>query len=108
MITKERFIKTLRELKQLETDIENVHKALKQLDPDFGGFYLSRVSTLIIDLLQASMDDKYEWISYFIYELNWGKTYHKKSISDKDGNNIKLKNVGDLYNYLINKPIFDK
>jgi len=100
MLSKEKFIKAILELRSIEEDIESVHKALQKLDPDFGGFYLSRVNTLIVQLLQDSMDDKYENISYWIYELNYGKTWHKGCIIDKNKKDIKLKTAEDLYKYI--------
>ena len=101
MLTKEQFIKSLTELKQLEEDIEKVHLALRKLDPDFGGFYICRLSTLVVDLLQSSMNDKVEDISYFIYELDYGKKWKKGTYTDKDKKDIKLKTMEDLYNLLI-------
>ena len=101
MLTKEQFIKSIIELKQIEEDLEDVHQALQKLDPDFGGFYLSRVSTLVIDLLQSAMNDESEDISYFIYELDWGGKWKKGAYTDKDKKDIKLKTIEDLYNLLI-------
>lgn len=101
MITKERFIITLTELKQLDEDIEGVHKALKKLDSDFGGFYIGRLSTLIIGLLEASTNDTDSFLSYWIYELDWGKKWKKGTVTSKEGKDIKLKTMDDLYNYII-------
>jgi hypothetical protein len=101
MLTKEKFIRALTELKSLEEDIDNVHVALQKLDPDFGGFYLSRVSTLIVNLLKDAMNDKYDYIDYFIYELEYGKKWKKGMITDKNKKDIKLQTAEDLYNYII-------
>lgn len=100
-ITKEYFIKTMQELQSLEKDIENVDKALKKLDPDFGGFYISRCTNLILDILKVAMNDKYEWIDYYIFELDWGSKWHPGTVTENKGKkDIKLKTLEDLYNYI--------
>jgi len=101
MLSKPKFLKFITELQSLESDIEDVHKSLQKLDPDFGGFYLSRVNTLIVQLLQESMNDKEEWISYWIYELEFGSKWRKGTITDKNKKDIKLQTAEDLYSYLI-------
>lgn len=54
----------------------------------------------IISLLQFIFDDKERWISYWICELDFGSKYQDGMIQDKDGNNIQLKTVDDLYDLL--------
>jgi len=100
-LTKKRFINYITTLKLIESDLHKVHIAFKKLDPDFGGFYLSRFSTLIIKVLQDAMQDKYDYINYFIYELDYGKKWKKGMITRKNGEDVKLKTPEDLYNYLI-------
>ena len=39
-------------------------------------------------------------IQYFVYELNWGKTWQRGCFTDANGNDIKLETAGDLYDYL--------
>ena len=101
MITKERFIKTMQDLKVLEDDIRDVDIALKKLDPDFGGFYISRCLTLTLDLLKAAMNDEYDYIGYYIFEIDWGKKWKPGTITENNGKkDIKLKTLEDLYNYI--------
>lgn len=103
MLTKEKFIKMINEFKVLEEDIKNVHIALQKLDPDFGGFYLSRVNTLIVNLFKEAMNDKYDYINYFIYELEYGKKWKKGMIIEENKKkDIKLQTSGDLYDYIVN------
>jgi len=99
-MNKETFIKLMTNYKELDIDINNVNIAMRKLDPDFGGFCISRVATAILEVLQAALDDKGDWISYYIYDLEWGTKYKKGCIKEKDGKNIPLKTLGDLYNLL--------
>lgn len=56
-----------------------------------------------IDLIGFIMEDKGDWISYWIYELEYGKKYFDGCISYENGENIKLETVEDLYNFLVEK-----
>ena len=101
MLSKEKFIKAIKELEKFEKDIHAVHEAFKKLDPDFGGFYFSRANTLIGEILKDVMNDEYDNIDYFIYELDYGKKWHKGTITARNGKDIKMQTPEDLYNYLV-------
>lgn len=105
-ITLEQFTKLMVEFKQLLEDEREVHVALQKLSPDFGGFYLSRYSELFLEMLKLLTDDgESDWIGYYIYELEWGKKYHKGCITDKNKKDIPLKTIKDLYNIINNKEV---
>lgn len=53
----------------------------------------------IIDLLALHFEDESEWISYWIYELNFGKDYHDGAVT-MDDEIVKMATVEDLYNVL--------
>ena len=97
MLSKDHFITTINELHEIENDIDNAHTALQKLDPDFGGLYLSRVTSLVVQTLKRSMDDIADWISYFIYELDYGKKWKSGMVVSGKGKDIKLKTAEDLY-----------
>ena len=97
---KEAFLKVMKEYKQLIDDIDNVHNAMKKLDPDFGGFCISRLENFCSKLIKHSFDDKFDWISYYMYDLEWGKKYKKGTIIGDNGKIIPLKTLEDLYNLL--------
>jgi len=105
MISKKEFTKKIKQYIKLNKDIENVDIAMRKLSPDFGGFYLDTVHELIIDTLQLAMNDKYEWISYWVYELEYGKKANKETVQDKDNKNIPIKTISDLYNMIINEDV---
>ena len=97
------FIKTLKQFKQVEDDVQGVHDAMKKLSPDFGGFYIDGYSEIILNLLEELINDESGWIGYFIYDLEWGKKYHTGCVKSKEGKNLRLKTVSDLYNIIIKK-----
>lgn len=57
--------------------------------------------TDILSLLEFIFNDKEEWISYWIYELDWGKEYEDGSILNKNGSVIKLETEKELYDFLL-------
>ena len=56
---------------------------------------------IIIELIEKVFNDYDEWISYWCYELNFGDEYKDGMITDKNGNNVPLKTVDDLWKIII-------
>ncbi len=116
MISQEKFVDYMEQLKEIVHLEENLDKALKELSPDFGGFHNEKASSLIINLLKDLMDDRQEvyaiegtwsqkdWsdIEYFIYDMNWGKDCRKYPIIEENGKKIYLKNEYELYDFICN------
>lgn len=63
---------------------------------------------IIVELIEKVFNDYDEWISYWCYELDFGNKYKDGMIKDKDGNNISLKTVNDLWNIIIDNYDFEK
>ena len=105
MFTRKQFIKYMKEYKQLDKDIDGMDDAMKKISPDFGGFHLGRVNTMVVDLLRETMEDTSEWIEYFIYDIEWGKNAKKGTVTDKNGKDIPIKTLSNLYDIIINKDI---
>lgn len=102
---KKTFIKLMTDFLFLLEDTELVHKSLKKLDPDWGGLFLTRHETLIVTLFEQAMGDTSQWIGYWLYELEQGKKWHKKCVTDKNGKDVKLKTLNDLWDIIKNKNI---
>lgn len=93
----EEMINEIIELEKLEKDIDT---AMKKLSPDFMGFSLIRPMSALVKLLSYSMSDTNEWISYWLYELDFGRKAVKNTVTDKKGKNIPLKTISNLYDIL--------
>ena len=63
-------------------------------------FYFPTGADNIIELLSILMDDKYELIDYWIYELEFGARAKEADCKDKDGNIIPLDTIEDLWDLL--------
>ena len=51
-------------------------------------------------MLKELVNDEYDYISYFMWELDFGKDYTDGTITEADGTIIKLENASDLYNLI--------
>lgn len=90
----------MEQYKELVDIEEKIDSTFKLLCEDFNNFSLDKHSTLILEMLRDLMDDKYECIEYYIYELDWGKN-GKDCITDQEKNiNYSLTNYDELYEYI--------
>ena len=101
-LTKEEFVKIIEEFVSLKNDEYAVHEALKKFDPDFGFFSLSRYETLLVRILESALNDKSQWISWWIYEKECGKR-KKMTVSDKKGKALPSRTPGDIWELIKRK-----
>lgn len=101
-LTKEEFIRRINNIEEQFQHDNKCHKAFSTiLKNDYVSNYdYNLILTDYIDMLEYIMDDKSQMITYFIYDLEFGKKYKDGMITEHDGTIIKLKTVEDLYNYL--------
>lgn len=101
ILSKEKFIATINGLK----DYDVFENELNDLIRKHGEGYviLSDVSFLLINTLEKMYEDDNGWISYFCYELEFGRKYKPGMIKESNGDEIKLQTPEDLYNFLINE-----
>lgn len=100
---KQQFIDLINEYISLREDSDNLDKAMRKFDPDFGSFANFRSETLFLDALAIAMYDDAEedrWIDYWIFELECGKKARKDSVII-NGKNVPLKTINDLWKFLI-------
>lgn len=98
------FIKTICQIEKLNEKSEKFNDILKSIDPEFGGGYIFNESiSILINLLKVLVDDKYDNIDYYIWELNFGKDYKDGMITDaNDPNKIyKLSTASELYDFIM-------
>lgn len=97
---RKKFIEMIAELRMIIEAEDKLNDAFKNFEPEFSCMSFSRYEQLVIDALEFAFKDESNWISYFIYDCEFGKKWHKKMVTDKDGKDIPLKNANDLYNLL--------
>ena len=91
------FKKHMDRLKQQSDNSFALYKAFGCEGP---GVLCDDVVDSVIDLLEDAMGDTGEWMSYWIYDLDFGSEYKDGSVVDEEGNTINIRTVEDLYNRL--------
>ena len=102
MISKQSFVNTITKLETLENKMDNVDAALKELSPDFGGFYLPDVLDITVELLAEMFNDTEEWLSYFLFEKDWLHSFELGDIIIEE-EHIEIKNWEDVYDFMIGR-----
>ena len=101
MLTKKKFVKYINTLKKHD---ENLKKLYNGLDVAFDGrpFYIldEGIISALIELLEKGMGDKCEWVSYFIYDLEFGSKYKPGCVTDENGTNINISTPEKLWEML--------
>lgn len=59
----------------------------------------------VVFLLKRIMCDQYEYIDYFIYELDYGRKYEVGMITDENGQDIDLHTPELLYDFISNNGV---
>lgn len=91
LITKEEFVDIINRLRESSDLVDKVDALFREsrenVECDFcngAGLQISH-EPIVVDLLQKVMRDKGEDISYFIYELDYGRDYKHGSVTDSNG-----------------------
>ena len=106
MLTKKQFTDAMTAIVEQNAEDDRISKALSSICPD-SCFYDTKYATkALIYLLKSTMKDSYEWIEYWLYELDCGRKYKPSSVTH-DGKPTKLQSIGDLY-ALLKKEYKDK
>lgn len=105
MISKEKFVEIINRLKSY-TELQNKINDLfrdnidnKEMDFINAGSICIGHESVVVYLLEKMFDT--DMISYWIYELNYGKEYKEGCVLDANMNEIDLSTAEKLYDYLI-------
>ena len=101
MISKECFVETIEKLEALDKKMDAVDAAMKELNSDFCGFYVTDIFDITINLLEEIFDD-YEngWLSYFIFERNWLHDFELGNITIND-EPIEINGWEEVYDFIV-------
>ena len=105
MITKERFVEIINRLEnynKLQGRINDLFdKCIDNKESDFcnAGSICIGHESVVVELLENMFDT--DMISYWIYELDYGRQYKDGYVQDGTGNIIDLSTLEKLYDYLI-------
>jgi len=103
-MNKKQFVKHINRIKEFDEIEDKLNKAFSLLVSKGGldtYINLEKPTTYLIEILKDAMNDKFEHIDYFIYELDFGKnSMAKNCIIEKDSKKVSLQTPGQLYDYL--------
>ena len=101
MITKEKFVSYFDRLKHFWEIEEKVNDAFKGMD--FMSFSWCQFEDLTVEILMDAMNDKDEFIPWWIYDRECGEKDSTVKYVDADGveNEVELKTAEDLYDFLV-------
>ena len=105
MITREEFIKIIDALEETNDFVNEVNNKARKLRDAVKSDFFNAMSlsisheNLVVKLLENMFNDT-DIISWWIYELDYGKQYKRGCIKDCNGKNINLSDSGKLYDYL--------
>lgn len=106
MITKKEFIEIINKLKEVNDFVNETNNKAKKLNDaiisDF--FNASSLSisheNIVVKLLENIFDDK-DIMSWWLYELDYGRKFKKGYLQDESGLDVDVSTAGKLYDYLI-------
>ena len=99
-MSKESFCKVMDNYKSMFNFTDEMNDLFDKYKID-GNIYPPMCTETVIDLLEFIFNDKNQWISYWIFELDFGKDYEDGYVKDEHGEVIPLKTTEDLYDLLV-------
>lgn len=105
MITKERFIQIIKRLENYNKLQEQINSLFDECIENKENDFCNAASicigheSVVVELLENMFNS--DMISYWIYELDYGREYKDGHVQDGEGNNIDISTAEKLYDYLI-------
>ena len=98
----------LREASDLQEQVDKLFRNSREnIENDFcnaAALQISHENTVVF-LLKRIMRDQYDYIDYFIYELDYGRKYEVGMMTDENGQNIDIHTPGLLYDFISNNGV---
>lgn len=101
-------INRLQEASDLQEQVDKLFRNSREnIEKDFCNAAALQISheSSVIFLLKRIMHDQYEYIDYFIYELDYGRKYESGMIIDENGQDIDIHTPKLLYDFISNNGV---
>ena len=98
----------LREASDLQEQVDKLFRNSREnIENDFCNAAALQISheSSVVFLLKRIMRDQYEYIDYFVYELDYGRKYEAGTITDEDGQDIDIHTPELLYDFISNSGV---
>lgn len=89
---------------QMQLDRQNGRLITRLGDPEMNNHtfvFTTPMIEQIMTALQIEFDDKAGWISYFVYETDFGRKADEFYITKADKSTVKFYDAGALYKWLV-------
>ena len=96
MLTKKQFADAMTAIIEQNAEDDRITNALSSICSDYCFYGTKHATKGLLNLLKSTMKDTYEWIEYWLYELECGEKYQNDSVLF-DKKPCKLKTIADLY-----------
>lgn len=108
MLSKETFVEAIEKLHKLNNAEQDLYDATDGAMQLLEWTPYSDVIDMYVRMLEEAMDAEVDDlfgsdISYFIYDLEYGKKWTETSITDADGKPIDISTAEKLYDFLVFK-----
>lgn len=101
MITKEKFIYYMDELIRKHKELNSLYDAVENITGAIPDTLIDTTNeSLEIELLKELVEDKENWIDWFIFECDCGDNNDFAQVVDRNGKEIPVKNSKDLWNLI--------
>lgn len=106
MINKKEFVEIINKLREVNDFVDETNERARKLNDaiisDFHNAMSLTIShePIVVDLLE-NMFSGGDTMSWWIYELDYGRKYYDGCIQDGKGENIDISTAEKLYDYLI-------
>ena len=101
-LTKSKFIEIIDFIKERNCAERKIKDVMSDEYDDCIFFPNTKYESKMIELLEYIMEDTNHWISYFIYDLDFGNEYDNNTVIWEDnGKAIPLGTPEALYNFLM-------
>lgn len=101
-------IERLREAADLQEQVDKLFRNSREnIENDFCNAAALQISheSSVVFLLKRIMHDQYDYIDYFIYELDYGRKYESGMITDENGQDIDIHTPKLLYDFISNDGV---
>ena len=106
MITKKQFVEIINKLKKVNDFVNKTNDEARELDDAIESDFFNAMSlsisheSIVVKLLEKIFNDKEGIISWWLYELDYGREYEDGCFIDEDRSYIDVSTAEKLYDYL--------